>query len=63
MRHFCSAVLISLLLPELKAKKKALIVISHDDRYYHVADRVIKLDYGKLQPGEIIAATANLARV
>jgi putative ATP-binding cassette transporter len=51
------------LLPELKAKKKALIVISHDDRYYHVADRVIKLDYGKLQPGEIIAAPAKLALV
>jgi putative ATP-binding cassette transporter len=51
------------LLPELKAKKKALIVISHDDRYYHVADHVIKLDYGKLQQGETIAATANLARV
>ena len=51
------------LLPELKAKNKALIVISHDDRYYHVADHVIKLDYGKLQQGETIAATANLARV
>jgi putative ATP-binding cassette transporter len=51
------------LLPELKAKKKALIVISHDDRYYHVADRVIKLDYGKLQKGEIIADTAKLALV
>jgi putative ATP-binding cassette transporter len=47
------------LLPELKAKGKALIVISHDDRYYHVADRVIKLDYGKLQPGEMMAATAS----
>ncbi len=51
------------LLPELKARKKALIVISHDDRYYHVADHVIKLDYGKLQQSETIAATANLARV
>ena len=51
------------LLPELKAKEKALIVISHDDRYYHVADRVIKLDSGKLQQGEIIAATAKLALV
>lgn len=49
------------LLPELKAKKKGLIVISHDDRYYHVADRVIKLDYGKLQKGEIIAPAAKLA--
>lgn len=50
------------LLPELKAKKKALIVISHDDRYYHVADRVIKLDYGKLQQGELISP-AKLALV
>jgi putative pyoverdin transport system ATP-binding/permease protein len=51
------------LLPELKAKGKALIVISHDDRYYHVADRVIKLDSGKLQPGEMMAATATPALV
>ena len=49
------------LLPELKAKNKALIVISHDDRYYDVADRVIKLDYGKLQKDEIIAPAAKLA--
>jgi putative ATP-binding cassette transporter len=51
------------LLPELKAKGKAIIVISHDDRYYHVADRVIKLDYGKLQQGEMIAAPVNRAMV
>lgn len=36
------------LLPGLKAKGKTVIVISHDDRYYHVADRVIRLDYGKI---------------
>jgi putative ATP-binding cassette transporter len=36
------------LLPELKARGKAVLVISHDDHYYHVADRLIKLDYGKL---------------
>lgn len=36
------------LLPELKAKGKTVLVISHDDRYYHLADRIIKLDYGKL---------------
>jgi putative ATP-binding cassette transporter len=47
------------LLPELKARGKALIVISHDDRYYQVADRVIKLEYGKLQQTEIIAAPAK----
>lgn len=37
------------LLPELKARGKTVIVISHDDRYYEVADRVIKLEDGKLE--------------
>jgi putative ATP-binding cassette transporter len=37
------------LLPELKARGKTVFVISHDDRYYRVADRVVKLDYGKLE--------------
>ena len=36
------------LLPNLKARGKLVIVISHDDRYYHVADRIIKLDYGRI---------------
>lgn len=36
------------LLPDLKARGKAVVVITHDDRYFSVADRVIKLDYGKL---------------
>jgi putative ATP-binding cassette transporter len=37
------------LLPELKARGKTVIVISHDDRYYEVADRLIKLEDGKLE--------------
>ena len=36
------------LLPELKARGKAVVVITHDDRYFHLGDRVIKLDYGKM---------------
>ena len=36
------------LLPELKARRKAVLVITHDDRYYHLADRVLKLEDGKL---------------
>jgi putative ATP-binding cassette transporter len=37
------------ILPELKRRGKTILVISHDDRYYHVADRIIKLDYGQYQ--------------
>jgi putative ATP-binding cassette transporter len=36
------------LLPELKARGKAVLVVSHDEQYFHVADRVVQLDYGKL---------------
>jgi putative ATP-binding cassette transporter len=36
------------ILPEIKAKGKALLVISHDERYYGVADRIFKLDQGKI---------------
>lgn len=36
------------LLPELKSRGKTVIVISHDDRYYDLADRLIKLQDGRL---------------
>lgn len=37
------------ILPELKAKGKTVIVVSHDDRFWHLADRVIKLDLGRVE--------------
>lgn len=40
------------LLPKLKAKGLTLIVISHDDRYFHVADRLITLEAGKVADSE-----------
>jgi putative ATP-binding cassette transporter len=36
------------LLPELKARGKTVFIISHDERYYEVADRLIKLDNGQV---------------
>jgi putative ATP-binding cassette transporter len=36
------------LLPELKAKGKMVLVISHDDKYYHLADRIIVLESGRV---------------
>lgn len=43
------------LLGRLKAAGKTAIVISHDDKYYHVADRVIKLNYGLIESDTPIA--------
>jgi len=37
------------LLPDLKHRGKTVLVISHDDRYFDLADRIVKLDYGKLE--------------
>ena len=36
------------LLKDLKAKGKTVIAVSHDDRYFYAADRVIKIEYGKI---------------
>jgi len=36
------------LLPELKIKGKAVLVISHDDRYFHLADRLIRMENGQV---------------
>ncbi len=37
------------LLPELKQAGKTVLVVSHDDRYFHIADRVLQMDYGQLR--------------
>lgn len=36
------------LLPKFKAEGKTIIAVTHDDAYFHLADRVIKFDYGKI---------------
>ncbi|MDO9469694.1 MAG: cyclic peptide export ABC transporter [Nitrosomonas sp.] len=36
------------LLPELRAMGKTILVISHDDRYFHLADRLIRMENGRL---------------
>ncbi|HEX8138451.1 MAG TPA: cyclic peptide export ABC transporter [Pyrinomonadaceae bacterium] len=53
------------LLPELKSRGKTVVVISHDDRFYHVADRLIKLDYGKLcpDPQPLSSSSASIPEV
>lgn len=47
------------LLPELKARGKTILAISHDDRYYHIPDRVVKLEEGQI--AEIIVNSPAVA--
>ena len=46
-------------LPELKAKGKMILVISHDDKYFHLGDRLIKLDYGRIVEQTNLVSTSN----
>jgi putative ATP-binding cassette transporter len=36
------------ILEELKAQGKTIIAATHDDKYFDVADRILKMDYGKI---------------
>ncbi len=47
-----------ILLPALKKRGKTSVVISHDDRYYSLGDRMIKLENG--QTSGVPTATRNL---
>ena len=39
------------LLPSVKARGKTLVVVSHDERYFHVADRVLVMEEGRFVEG------------
>jgi putative ATP-binding cassette transporter len=36
------------LVPELKRRGKSVVVITHDDRFFHLGDRVVKFESGQL---------------
>jgi cyclic peptide transporter len=40
------------LLPEMKARGKCIIVITHDDRYFDIADKHLRMERGSLVPME-----------
>ncbi|RKH21621.1 cyclic peptide export ABC transporter [Corallococcus sp. CA047B] len=50
------------LLPDLKAAGKAVVVISHDNRYFDVADRRVRLESGAIVAEESAAAPTLSAR-
>ena len=43
------------LLAELKQRGKTVLVISHDDHFFHLADRIVKLDYGSIESDHILS--------
>jgi putative ATP-binding cassette transporter len=36
------------ILPGLKAKGKVVICVTHDDRYFEIADRRLKMEFGRI---------------
>ena len=53
------------ILPELRSRNRAIVVISHDDRYFHVADKILIMGEGKLirteRPPQKMAAPVVIA--
>lgn len=49
------------LLPALKNRGKTVLIISHDDRYFYVADRCIKLEEGRITAIDKPVAAAKQA--
>jgi putative ATP-binding cassette transporter len=55
-RHFYRV-----LLPELKRRGKTVVVITHDDRYFDVADRVLTLERGRVAADSSRQALPSIA--
>jgi putative ATP-binding cassette transporter len=49
------------LLPKLKSAGKTALVITHDDRYFDLADRVLKLEEGRIVHAESLVAPGAVA--
>jgi putative ATP-binding cassette transporter len=39
------------LLPGLRAAGRTVVAVSHDDRYFDVADQVVRLEFGRIRQG------------
>ncbi|AKD53911.1 cyclic peptide export ABC transporter [Spirosoma radiotolerans] len=50
------------ILSDLKAMGKTVIAVTHDDHYFHHADRIIKFDYGTIVNDETVSRPMNVAK-
>jgi len=50
------------LLPTLKQRGKTVIAVTHDDRFFHCADQVITMEYGRIRSVERAAPKAPVER-
>jgi putative ATP-binding cassette transporter len=48
------------LLVKLKERGKTILVISHDDRYFYLADEIVKLDYGHIDSRSLLQQPISL---
>lgn len=49
------------LLPSLKSQGKTVIAVTHDEHYLHHADRLVKMEYGRIEPYHLPAAVPAAA--
>lgn len=49
-------------LAELKQRGKTILVISHNDHFSHLADRMIKLDYSRIESDDYPVAPKQKER-
>jgi putative ATP-binding cassette transporter len=49
------------LLPALRKEGKTVFVASHDDRYFHCADKVVTMEYGKIRSVDIHTHSKEVA--
>ncbi len=42
------------LIPELSRRAKIVVAVTHDDRYWHLADRLLKLELGKMVKESVV---------
>ncbi|WP_394749641.1 cyclic peptide export ABC transporter [Spongiimicrobium salis] len=51
------------LIPKLKKEGKTIIAVTHDDAYFHLANRIVKFDFGKIVKDVQINTDESLAEV